>query len=291
MNEARPVSTSGFNAGDPAPLDAGLSPLGRARWRRAVLSELAEPGYIDFALGSSEEPVRLLAPTEVSPVAVKLLSLEGEAPWTQLLGDSAVAQSQGHLMEVCHSVVTFGRDAALTTQVIGGPVESIVVRKIFASKESVSIQLSCPTAMARLRAAESVLRSIDPALAPHPDGSAVRALVVDDNVDAATTMCEVLELLGFETAVAFSGPECLGIAALFNPHLTFMDFDMPGMDGCEALFQLRLQESEFRRTFICLTGRSAPEDYQKCRDAGFDDMVTKPISVDYLRRLAGPLID
>ena len=53
-------------------------------------------------------------------------------------------------------------------------------------------------------------------------------------------MCDVLEILGLETAVAFSGPECLGVAALFDPHLTFMDFDMPGMDGCKALAQVRL---------------------------------------------------
>ena len=169
-------------------------------------------------------------------------------------------------------------------------MDSIVVRKMFPSEASKSVELTCPTAMARLRAAETALNSLDPSSGRTSEEGSVRALVVDDNVDAATTMYDLLEILGFETAVAFSGPECLGIAALFNPHLTFMDFDMPGMDGCESLMQLRLQESEFRRTFICLTGRSAPEDHQKCRAAGFDELVTKPISFDYLRELSEPLI-
>ena len=268
--------------------DAGLSPLKRARWRRAILSELAEPGYIDFTLARGEESKLVLAPTGVSPTAVKLLSLEGEPPWSQLLGDVPCVQSRRHLLDACHAVVTSGRDAAVTAQITGGQIDSVVVRKVFASAASVSVQLTCPTATARLRAAERALRALDPAVAP-ACGDAVRAMVVDDNVDAATTMCDLLEILGFETAVAFSGPECLCVAALFNPRIAFIDFDMPGMDGCEALTQLRLQESEFRRTFICLTGRSAPEDHQKCRDAGFDELVTKPISFDYLKELAEPL--
>ena len=279
-----------LTVGAPTASDAGLNPLTRAWWRRAILSELAEPGYIEFALvREGESNLLRLTPTEVSPVAMKLLSLEGEPPWSQLLGGVPDAQNSQHLLEACHEVVTYGRDSAVTAQITEGHVDTIVVHKVFASKTSVSVQLTCPTATARLRVAESALRSLDPAIAPTSHESAVRALVVDDNVDAATSMCDVLEILGLETAVAFSGPECLGVAALFDPHLTFMDFDMPGMDGCEALVQLRLQESEFRRTFVCLTGRSAPEDHQKCRDAGFDELVTKPISFDHLRELVEPL--
>jgi CheY-like chemotaxis protein len=268
------------------PTDAGLSPLTRAKWRRAILSELAEPGYIDFALQRGEDSgIVQVAPTEVSPVAAKLLSLEGEPPWSHLLGEVHCAQGR-RLLDACHGVVTYGRDVAVTAQITGGQTDSVVVRKVFSSTASVSVQLTCPTAMARLRAAESALRSLDPAVSPTSDESTVRAMVVDDDVDAATSMCDLLEILGFETAVAFSGPECLGVAALFNPRIAFIDFDMPGMDGCEALLQLRLQESEYRRTFICLTGRSAPEDHRKCRDSGFDELVTKPISFDHLSQLA-----
>jgi CheY-like chemotaxis protein len=103
-------------------------------------------------------------------------------------------------------------------------------------------------------------------------------------------MCEVLEMMGCETAVAFSGADCLGVAARFNPRLAFIDFDMPGMNGCDSVRQLRLQESEARQTFICLTGRSAPEDHRACREAGFDGLVTKPISFDHLTKTVADLI-
>jgi CheY-like chemotaxis protein len=269
-------------------VDAGLSPLTRAKWRQAVLSELAVPGYIDFALVRGQGcDIAEFAPTEVSPVAAKLLSLEGEPPWPPLLTDNSSAES---LLAACHQVVRSGLDAAVTTQINAGQTDSVVVRKVFGSKTSVSLQLTCVTAVARLRAADCALFSLDPSAVPASDESTVRAMVVDDNVDAATAMCDWLEVLGFETAVAFSGPECLEVAALFNPRITFMDFDMPGMDGCEALVQLRLQVSESRRTFICLTGRSAPEDHRKCREAGFDELVTKPISLDHLWELAEPLV-
>jgi CheY-like chemotaxis protein len=139
--------------------------------------------------------------------------------------------------------------------------------------------------MARLRSAEHALQALDRTAGPGAD-SAVRVMVVDDNVDAATSLCDLLEIYGIETAVAFSGPQCLAVAARFDPSLVFIDFDMPGMDGCEALKQLLLQESGSPRTFICLTGRSEPEDRRKCREAGFSEMVTKPMSFDHLKAVA-----
>jgi CheY-like chemotaxis protein len=268
-----------------------LSPLTRARWRRAILSELAEPGYVDFALVPGERSkIARSAPTQVSPMAAKLLCLQAAPPWSRRVEDVCCAEGRQHLLEACHSVIVSGRDAAVTAQITPGQVDSVVVRKLFTSPASVSVQLTCPTAVARLRTAESALLSLDPAIEPGVETCPVRALVVDDNVDAATSMCDMLEVIGFETAVAFGGPECLEVAARFNPRLAFIDFDMPGMNCCQALAQLRLQESEFRRTFICLTGRSAPEDHRMCHEAGFDELVTKPISLDHLWEIAEPLV-
>ena len=261
------------------------SALAQAQWRQAVLTELAEPGYIDLApLRNEESKIFDFSPTQVSPTAAKLLGLDGEPVSAQLLGDIGCVQSRRHLLEGCRQVAIGGRDVALTAKCADGTLDSVVVHRVFASQTSVTVGLTCPTAIARLRTAERALHALDPLASPVANSEAVRVLVVDDNVDAATTMCELLEFLGFETAAAFSGPECLAVAARFDPRLAFVDFDMPGMDGCEAVRQLRLQESEVRPTFICLTGRSGAENQQMCRAAGFDELVTKPMSFDHLTK-------
>ncbi len=269
------------------PSGAGLGPLARSRWRHAVLAELAEPGYIDLApVRDHQARIVDFATTEVSPAAAMLLGLDGEPPAARLLAAIPCAESRRHVVDACRRVASDGRDVAVTARSNEGPLDSIVLQKVFGSTTSVSVGLTCPTAMARLRSAEHALRALDPAAGPSDADSAVRVMVVDDNVDAATSLCDLLEIYGVETAVAFSGAQCLAVAARFDPSLVFIDFDMPGMDGCEALQQLLLQESGCRRTFICLTGRSEPEDHLKCHEAGFSEMVTKPMSFDHLRAVA-----
>lgn len=252
-----------------------------------MLAELAEPGYIDLApVRDRQSKIVDFATTQVSPAAAKLLGLEGEPPAPRLLAAIPCAESRRHVVDACRRVASDGGDVAVTTRSIDGQLDSIVLHKVWGSATSVSVGLTCPTAMARLRSAKHALHALDPEAGPCADESGVRVMVVDDNVDAATSLCDLLEIYGVETAAAFSGPQCLAVAARFDPSLVFIDFDMPGMDGCEAVQQLLLQESGSRRTFICLTGRSEPEDRRKCREAGFSEMVTKPMSLDHLKAVA-----
>lgn len=74
----------------------------------------------------------------------------------------------------------------------------------------------------------------------------------------------LLRLLGCKTAVAFGGVTGLRVAQLFQPHIVFLDLDMPGQ---------------------CLTGRSEPEDERCCLEAGFDRFMTKPIEPNVLEDL------
>lgn len=110
----------------------------------------------------------------------------------------------------------------------------------------------------------------------------VRVLVVDDNRDAAESLCQLLEILGCQTAMAFDGRHGLQACRSFDPQVAFIDMDMPGMDGCELVRELRLQESIPRRWLLCLTGRREPETEKRCLEAGFDRFFTKPIDMDAL---------
>jgi CheY-like chemotaxis protein len=275
-----------FNPFGTDPPDLAIRPLSRAQWRQAVLTELAEPGYIDLApVRDEESKIVDFAPTEVTSTAAKLLGLYQNDLTPRPLAQLVCAEGRRHLLDACRSVAYGGGDVAVSARRTDGHFDSVVVHKMFATEASVSVVLTCPTAIAKLRDAQLAVQALDPHVVPNDAEPVIRVLVVDDNVDAATTMCDWLDILGYETAVAFSGPESLGVAARFNPHLSFIDFDMPGMDGCEALRQLRLQDSDLPQRFVCLTARADMDDKRRCQAAGFDDFITKPIAAARLAQV------
>ena len=103
-----------------------------------------------------------------------------------------------------------------------------------------------------------------------PDVPQLRVLVIDDTVDNAEALCILLRAMGCLTAVAFSGTQGITAAAGFDPHLAFIDLEMPGMGGCEVAGHLRASDPEGTARLICLTGRGQPDDRRTCMDAGFD---------------------
>jgi signal transduction histidine kinase/DNA-binding response OmpR family regulator len=102
-------------------------------------------------------------------------------------------------------------------------------------------------------------------------------MVVDDDDDAATSLCVVLQALGCKTAVAHDGPEYLRTCRAFAPQLSFIDLEMPGMTGAEVVGELLKDTTNPHGRLVCLTGHGDPDDERRCLDSGFDELVTKPI--------------
>ncbi|MGE0703270.1 MAG: ATP-binding protein, partial [Vicinamibacterales bacterium] len=112
-----------------------------------------------------------------------------------------------------------------------------------------------------------------------------RILVVDDNVDAADSLAELLRLSGHEVRVAHSGPAALELAAPFLPQIIFLDIAMPRMDGYEVARRLRRHTELNDPVIVALTGFGRDVDRQMARAAGFDELATKPLHPDTLRQL------
>lgn len=137
--------------------------------------------------------------------------------------------------------------------------------------------------------ARRVLGEVSRSLADSsPDLSAyrtpIRALVVDDHVDVANAVCELLKLLGCKTAAAFGGVTGARLAELFRPEIVFMDFGMPDLDGEGALFRIR-QAGRVNALFVCMTGRDEPALRQRSIDAGFHHFLTKPVEPERFEQL------
>ena len=115
----------------------------------------------------------------------------------------------------------------------------------------------------------------------------VRVLVVDDNVDAAVMLHELLAGMGHELAVAHDGLAALELATSFRPDVAVLDIGLPVMDGYELARKLREQLGPEKLRLIAVTGYGQDSDRARAREAGFDHHLIKPVALDALV----PLID
>ena len=125
-----------------------------------------------------------------------------------------------------------------------------------------------------------------------PDGPARRiaqgrlVLVVDDNVDAADSLAELVQLFGHSTEVAYDGPTALAKAQANPPDVVLCDIGLPGMSGYDVARELRAKRSSGMR-LIAVSGYAQPEDLERAAEAGFDHHVAKPPDPDLIERLLG----
>jgi signal transduction histidine kinase/ActR/RegA family two-component response regulator len=112
--------------------------------------------------------------------------------------------------------------------------------------------------------------------------SAVRVLVVDDNVDAAETLVTFLDLLGAQARAVHTGAAAVPAALELAPHLVLLDIGLPDTSGYEVARALRREASLARTQLVALTGWGAEEDRRRAMDAGFDRHLTKPVDLSVL---------
>ncbi len=113
-----------------------------------------------------------------------------------------------------------------------------------------------------------------------------RVLVVDDNLDAAESLQNLLQLQGHTVAACGSGREALEIVQRFRPDLVLLDLGMPELDGLTTAQLLRAQlPPEVVPRIVALTGWGQEADRQRTREAGIDAHLVKPVSFESLRDL------
>ena len=114
----------------------------------------------------------------------------------------------------------------------------------------------------------------------HPDGSPIRALVVDDEEMLKELVSMGLKMIGWEVQSAGDGPSALAIARDWRPDVLVLDIMMPGFDGLELLPRIRNFYPEVPCLF--LTAKDSVDNRIEGLAAGADDYVTKPFSAEEL---------
>jgi two-component system CheB/CheR fusion protein len=109
-------------------------------------------------------------------------------------------------------------------------------------------------------------------------------LVVDDNVDAAMSLAEILRIEGHECEAVFSAQEGIERAATIRPDFVLLDIGLPRLDGYEVARRLRKIDGLEDVRLIALTGYGQPDDLERARVAGFDGHFIKPLDFGQLER-------
>jgi CheY-like chemotaxis protein/two-component sensor histidine kinase len=113
-----------------------------------------------------------------------------------------------------------------------------------------------------------------------------RVLVVDDNVAAASMLALLLDRLGAERVeVATDGVAAVSKARQLRPDLVLLDIGLPGKDGYQVARELRGDRELEGAVLVALTGYGQEQDRLRSREAGFDEHLVKPASIDDLQRV------
>ena len=124
-----------------------------------------------------------------------------------------------------------------------------------------------------------------PSEAPADTADARIVLVVDDDREIADSLCELLQLAGYRTLVAYDGDQGVAVALRERPSVAILDLHMPRVGGVLACTRIRGQVASAAMKLVALTGSDQPVDREAAELAGFDYFLLKPVMLSALLRL------
>ena len=112
----------------------------------------------------------------------------------------------------------------------------------------------------------------------------VRVLVVDDDLDAAAMLAELLTLDGYAVRAAHSVAEATTVAPEFRPTAALLDLGLPDGDGFFLATELRRHFGS-DLVVVAVTGQTDEETRKAADRAGFDFLLTKPVDLMVFRQI------
>lgn len=119
----------------------------------------------------------------------------------------------------------------------------------------------------------------------------LRVLVVDDNVDAAESLANLLRVHGHQTRVARDGIEAVEVTNEFHPDLILMDLVMPQLGGLEAAERIRQLSLPQQPEIMELTGETGQRDCAREAAIGISGQLLKPVSYTTLQELVRTTVE
>ncbi len=249
--------------------------------REMLLAQLEYWRMHGHAVVSAADGVEALNAAHKDGDAFDLLLLDWHMPETdgimlarQLRGDQLFAEmpiillSSASVQEIIEETGDIQVDAYITKPVRQARLRDCMLHLLVPSEDSVHTSLS---------------HSL-----PRLDSLAgLKILLVEDNPINQAVARGMLDSLGCETTLANNGSEAVSMLGGGNTFdVVLMDCQMPILDGYQTTQAIRRREaaeSLERQTIIALTANAMPDDRERCLDAGMDDYLAKPFTVERLR--------
>ncbi len=105
-----------------------------------------------------------------------------------------------------------------------------------------------------------------------------KVLIVDDEANIRESLADILSDEGYEIGMAGSGEEALEAIRRESPEIVLLDIWLPGMDGVEALKQIKAQHEDL--PVVMITGHGTIELAVKTTKMGAYDFMQKPLSIE-----------
>lgn len=129
---------------------------------------------------------------------------------------------------------------------------------------------------------------VTPTVAVDPVASR-RVLVVDDNVDSADSLGQLLEMMGHDVRMAYDGEAGVIAAESLRPSVVLCDIAMPKLNGYDFARRVRAEPWGAHIVLVALSGWSQDDDLNRSVAAGFDEHMVKPVDTAALIALLGRL--
>ncbi len=113
-----------------------------------------------------------------------------------------------------------------------------------------------------------------------PDGSPIRAVVVDDEDSLTDLLSMALRYEGWDVRLAADGQKAISVIRDFRPDVVVLDIMLPDIDGLTVLSRLRADG--IQTPILFLTAKDSVDDRVAGLTVGGDDYVTKPFSLEEL---------
>ena len=107
--------------------------------------------------------------------------------------------------------------------------------------------------------------------------TSLNILVVDDDIDAAEGLSDVLEMSGHRTVIAGNGKEALEVFPTQHFDAVFMDVQMPGMNGVDCFLEIKTIQSDAK--VIMMTGYDVENSLERAVNNGAAGVIHKPFPV------------
>ena len=117
-----------------------------------------------------------------------------------------------------------------------------------------------------------------------------KVLVVDDEPSFCDVMKEILTMTGYEVCLAYNAVQALGLLQEFRPNMILLDVMLPKIDGLTLLRKIRMDPALADIPTLVVSAKSQIKEQQAARQAGADEFLAKPFSLQQLREAMASLV-